>query len=264
MPASQAQDEPSITVAQEATVTVTALPELKPTEIVGTDSIVNDDSSNEGVEETAIGTTTPSVTIQPEPAQPLAEPIEVTYFTPPQGEGPYYPIDKLDDRDNDLTVLEGSNETPIGQIVEFDGVVYDANGMPQPGVLIEIWQTDASGVYLHPGDPGTEQRDPNFQFYGEAITAVDGSYDFRTILPGHYEPRPRHIHVKVKHNDRELLTTQFYFEGDPELAGESMFNRVGGQGEHLIIALEEAQDSNGSSILVGKRDLVLNIDLSSE
>lgn len=183
---------------------------------------------------------------------------EVDYFTPPQGEGPYYPVDKPVDRDSDLTVLEGANGRPDGQIVEFSGTVYDGDGKPAPGMVIEIWQTDSSGVYLHPGDPGTDSRDPNFQFYGESETDAQGGYSFRTILPGHYEPRPRHIHVKVKFEGRELLTTQFYFEGDPELADEAMFNQVEGDGRHLVITLVEETDEKGSPVLIGQRDIVLN------
>jgi protocatechuate 3,4-dioxygenase beta subunit len=201
-------------------------------------------------------------TKRPEPTDAVLTPIEVTYFTPGQGEGPYYPLEKLDDRDNDLTVLEDGAGAPAGEVIEFTGKVYDAAGMPVPGAVIEIWQTDESGVYLHPGDPGTGRRDRNFQFYGEAITMADGSYGFRTILPGHYEPRPRHIHVKVKLGGNELLTTQFYFEGDPELAGEAMFDQAGGEGVHLIISLTERQDANDNPIFFGRRDIILNIDLS--
>lgn len=190
-----------------------------------------------------------------------AAPIEVTYFTPAQGEGPYYPVDKPDDQDNDLTNLAGADGEPAGQVIEFGGVVYDSAGVPTPGIVVEIWQTDDNGVYLHPNDPGTEQRDRNFQFYGEAVTNSDGRYSFRTILPGHYEPRPRHIHVKVKYEGQELLTTQFYFAGDPELADEAMFNQVEGDGVHLIISLAEGQDTNGNPILVGLRDIILNVDL---
>jgi len=187
--------------------------------------------------------------------------IDVTYFTPSQTEGPYYPLEKPADRDNNLTAVEGAGGAPAGQVIEFGGTVYDAAGMPQPGLVVEIWQTDSSGVYMHPGDPGTDQRDRNFQFYGESVTDAGGHYDFRTILPGRYEPRPRHIHVKVKLDNQELLTTQFYFAGDPELAGESIFNQVGPDGRYLVVALEEAQDADGNTILVGQRDIILGVNL---
>jgi len=198
-----------------------------------------------------------TATNSPGPTAPAVTPLEVTYFTPGQGEGPYYPLEKLDDRDNDLTVLEGAPGVPAGEIIEFAGKIYDAAGMPVAGAVIEIWQTDANGIYLHPGDPGTDRRDRNFQFYGESPTAADGGYSFRTILPGHYEPRPRHIHVKVKLAGSELLTTQFYFEGDPDLAGEAMFNQAGGDGLQLIIGLAAGEDAQGNLILVGERDIIL-------
>lgn len=226
-------------------------------------SNAEEDSPEDQATDPAPPTAEPTTTPQAESSESSIEPIEVTYFTPSQGEGPYYPLNKLEDRDNDLTVVDGADGSPAGEVIEFDGRVYDAAGMPAPGVVVEIWQTDSSGVYLHPGDPGTDQRDINFQFYGESITAADGSYGFRTILPGHYEPRPRHIHVKVKLDGQELLTTQFYFEGDSELAGESMFTQTGGDGAHLVISLEEGQDGSGRPILVGKRDIVLSVGLSN-
>lgn len=176
-------------------------------------------------------------------------PITVSYFTPAQQEGPYYPVEKLADQDNDLVTLDGATGAPNGEILVFGGHLYDAAGLPVSGAVIEIWQTDSSGVYLHPNDPGTANRDPNFQFYGEAVTAVDGSYSFRTLLPGRYEPRPRHIHIKVKLAGQELLTTQFYFAGEVSFQGEEA---------GLVMALEPGQDEAGNPILVGKRDIILN------
>ena len=175
--------------------------------------------------------------------------IEVTYFTPAQQEGPYYTVEKPADRDSDLTVLDGATGTPAGEIIEFGGTIYNANGSPITNAVIEIWQTDASGVYLHPDDPGTNQRDRNFQFYGEAMTDENGRYTFRTILPGLYEPRPRHIHFKVKLNGQELITSQFYFTGESN-----------NQPDTLTITPVEGQDAAGNNILTGQRDIILDID----
>jgi len=202
----------------------------------------------------------------PSVATPTLEPtpITITYFTPSQAEGPYYTIEKPTDRDNDLTVVDGAMGEPEGEIIEFSGVVFDATGFPVPGVVIEIWQTDNQGVYLHPADPGTSRRDPNFQFYGEAITAEDGSYTFRTILPGRYEPRPRHIHVKIKFDGQTILTTQFYFGGDSDLDNESMFTQIGADGEHLIVNLIEYTGDDSEINWVGERDIVLNFNPSDE
>lgn len=189
-------------------------------------------------------------TMEPaETAVSAIEPIAVTYFTPAQQEGPYYPVTKLEDRDNDLVAVAGATGVPNGQILAFDGTVYDADGMPLEGITLEIWQTDAAGVYLHPGDPDTDSRDPNFQFYGEAVTDATGHYSFRTIFPGQYEPRPRHIHVKVKLDGQELLTTQFYFAGEINLQGDDAA---------MLITTKPAQDEAGNEILVGQRDIILN------
>lgn len=240
--------------------TGTGTPQTTPIETVA----VAQPTANEGetLDEPTSTILPPTATVAAEPTESALVPIEVTYFTPEQGEGPYYTVNKPDDRDNDLTVLEGADGAPAGEVIEFGGKVYDATGMPVSGAVIEIWQTDNDGVYLHPNDPGTDQRDRNFQFYGESVTTADGSYSFRTVFPGLYEPRPRHIHVKVKLEGQELLTTQFYFEGDPELANESMFNQTDSDGVHLIIGLFESQDANGNPIMVGQRDIILRMDLS--
>ena len=196
----------------------------------------------------------------PDSPQLVITPFEVTYFTPTQGEGPYYTVNKPADRDNDLANFAGGAGLPAGEILEFFGKVYGADGMPIGGAVIEIWQTDNKGVYLHPNDPATGERDPNFQFYGEAITAEDGSYRFRTILPGRYEPRPQHIHFKVLVDSRVVLTSQLYFLGDPSLETDSLFTNAAGESEHLLIRLYSGEDANGQSILMGERDIVLNIN----
>ena len=175
--------------------------------------------------------------------------VEVSYTTPAQQEGPYYPVDKPADRDNDLTVLDGAAGAPAGEIVAFGGTLYDRNGRPIPNATIEIWQTDANGVYLHPGDPSTDQRDMNFQFYGEAVTDENGAYSFRTVFPGEYEPRPRHIHFKVKLDGETLITSQFYFASDNS-----------GQPAPLIITLTSGEDDAGNAIQTGQRDIILNLE----
>lgn len=125
-----------------------------------------------------------------------------------------------------------------GELLILVGQVLDVNGSPLPDTTVEIWQTDANGVYDHPGDPDTNSRDISFQFYGTAVTDADGWYVFRTILPGEYEPRPRHIHFKVKQNGRTLLTSQFYFSDDiAQVQGDGIFRAVGNSGNLLLLQL---------------------------
>lgn len=195
-----------------------------------------------------------------EPTTAVVEPITVTYITPAQAEGPYYPVSKPADYDNNLVVLAGAPGVPAGNVLDLRGTIYDATGMPLSGLLIEIWQTDDNGIYDHPGDPSTGGRDRNFQFYGEATTAADGSYSFRTILPGKYEPRPVHIHYKVKADGQELLTSQMYFAGDPSLDNDGIFSEAG-EGVHMLVSLSDGQDEAGNPILLGVRDVVLGVEL---
>ena len=151
----------------------------------------------------------------------------------------------------------GAPITAAGNILIVSGRVLDVNGNPLAGAAVEFWQTDASGVYDHPGDPGTNSRDTGFQFYGTSITDAGGNYSFRTLLPGRYEPRPPHIHVKVRLNGTELLTTQFYFAEDGTTGG------VGGGIENLLMTLEQDTASDGSLVNVATFDVVVDTGLGS-
>jgi protocatechuate 3,4-dioxygenase beta subunit len=147
--------------------------------------------------------------------------------------------------------------TAAGNVLIVYGRVLDVNGNPVEGAAVEFWQTDSSGVYDHPGDPGTNNRDTGFQFYGTSVADADGNYVFRTILPGRYEPRPRHIHVKVKLDGAQLLTTQFYFAEDGTSGG------VGGGIENLLLGLEQDTTSDGISVNVATFDVVVDTGIGS-
>jgi len=139
------------------------------------------------------------------------------------------------------------------------GRVLDTNGDPLPGAAVEIWQTDTTGVYDHPNDSSTASRDRGFQFYGTAIAGDDGTYAFRTVRPGYYEPRPKHIHVKVKLDGRELLTTQFYFDEDrADLSNEGLFAQAGSLGEMLILKAADSVTMDGAPVAALTNDLVLD------
>lgn len=134
--------------------------------------------------------------------------------TPAQTEGPFYP-DKLPlDTDNDLIVVNDSITPAVGQITHLSGRILDRKGDPIRNALVEIWQVDNSGAYIHTKDPAHSRFDRNFQGYGKFLTASTGEYYFRTIKPVEYTGRCPHIHVKVRKGGKELLTTQFYIKGE--------------------------------------------------
>ena len=97
-------------------------------------------------------TETSTTPVEPRPspsAQDITLPAELRP-TPRQAEGPYYPVSKPDDRDNDLLVLEGSAPTTIGTPLEISGLLVYDDGAPVRGAVVEIWQVDGQGIYDHP------------------------------------------------------------------------------------------------------------------
>lgn len=92
----------------------------------------------------------------------------------------------------------------------------DQRGQPVRSALVEIWSADNEGIYLHTKADHPEKLDKNFQSYGRFLTGSKGEYYFRTIKPGKYPGRTRHIHVAVSLNGKRVLTTQCYPEGEPD------------------------------------------------
>jgi protocatechuate 3,4-dioxygenase beta subunit len=143
-------------------------------------------------------------------------------ITAQQPEGPFYPINDQNDKDNDLTQINGSTKKAIGEVVVLKGIVNNELCRPVEGAIVEIWQACETGKYNHPADPNNSKLDANFQYWGRAITDKNGNYSFKTIKPGSYPAgnnwvRPPHIHVKVHLRGYEELTTQIYFAKDKRL-----------------------------------------------
>jgi len=135
--------------------------------------------------------------------------------TPAQTEGPFYP-DKLPlDQDNDLLIIKDSITPAVGEVTNLTGRILGPNGQPIKNALVEIWQVDNNGAYIHSKDPNLSKRDNHFQGYGKFETASDGGYRFRTVKPVPYPGRSPHIHVKIRKGGRELLTTQCYVKDHP-------------------------------------------------
>ena len=132
-------------------------------------------------------------------------------------EGPFYPslLQRTVDTDHDLVKIKGQVVAAGGEVVVIRGRVKNALGEPLAGAVVEIWQCDVNGRYLHPADRGRVMRDAGFQGFGSASADTEGAFSFRTIRPVPYPGRTPHIHVKVWHEGREQLTTQLYLAGHP-------------------------------------------------
>jgi protocatechuate 3,4-dioxygenase beta subunit len=134
--------------------------------------------------------------------------------TPRQTEGPFYPDHLPLDTDNDLIIVNDSLTPAVGEITHLSGRLLHPNGSPIKNALVEIWQCDHSGVYLHSHSSGGEHRDKNFQGFGRFLTGSTGEYYFRTIKPVKYPGRTPHIHFAIKTKGRDKWTTQCYIKGE--------------------------------------------------
>ena len=135
--------------------------------------------------------------------------------------GPVFGREAIGELDDDLTRQHAGE--PQGQRIIVSGRVLDSDGRPVPETLVEIWQTNAAGRYVHVGDQHPAPLDPNFTGAGRCLTGRDGSYRFVTIQPGaypwrnhHNAWRPAHIHFSLFGPELgSRLITQMYFPGDP-------------------------------------------------
>jgi protocatechuate 3,4-dioxygenase beta subunit len=153
--------------------------------------------------------------------------------TPRQTEGPFYPDQLPLDQDNDL-ILSGDRAAARGEITHMSGRVLDVGGHPVKNALVEIWQVDSNGVYLHSADAHAK-RDANFQGYGRFETGANGEYRFRTIKPVSYPGRTPHIHFKVSLAGNEVLTTQCYVRGHPLNRRDGLLNSLRGQEREAVL-----------------------------
>ena len=160
--------------------------------------------------------------------------------TPAQTEGPFYP-DKLPlDTDNDLLVINDAITPAVGEVTHLTGKVLDAKGDPLRNAVVEIWQCDKNGAYLHSGTDNRQKSDRNFQGFGRFTTGSTGEYYFRTIKPVPYPGRTPHIHVKVKHKGRDLLTTQCYVKGEPQNERDGIYRSIRNPKQRESITVEFA------------------------
>ncbi|MDB6108762.1 MAG: Intradiol ring-cleavage dioxygenase [Pedosphaera sp.] len=145
--------------------------------------------------------------------------------TPRQTEGPFYPDHLPLDTDNDLIIVNDAITPAAGEVTYLSGRILDARGEPLRNALVEIWQADHNGVYIHSQDTHAK-RDSNFQGFGRFLTGSTGEYLFRTIKPVKYPGRAPHIHFAVKTPGRDKFTTQCYIQGEPQNERDGVFKGI--------------------------------------
>ncbi|WP_029029876.1 protocatechuate 3,4-dioxygenase subunit beta [Salinarimonas rosea] len=146
--------------------------------------------------------------------------------------GPAYGHDSVAEGENDLTL--GHAGAPLGERIIVTGRVLDEDGRPVPHTLLEIWQANAAGRYIHVNDRHDAPIDPNFTGAGRVVTDASGGYAFTTIKPGaypwrnhHNAWRPAHIHFSLfGPSFVTRLVTQMYFPGDPLLGLDPIWQSI--------------------------------------
>jgi len=147
--------------------------------------------------------------------------------TPRLTEGPFYP-DKLPlDTDNDLVIVNNSITPAVGEITHLTGRVLSISGEPIKDAVVEIWQVDNKGVYLHTADsgpPAARHQLPGFRPVPPPAprASTDSGPSSRFLTPA----ATPHIHVKVKKGERELLTTQIFVNGHPQNNRDMVFGGI--------------------------------------
>lgn len=180
--------------------------------------------------------------------------------TPAQTEGPFYPNKLPLDTDNDLLVVNDGITPAVGEVTHLTGTVRDLKGNPVKNALVEIWQCDGNGVYLHTGDSDRkkDKQDRNFQGFGRFMTGSAGEYYFRTIKPVPYPGRTPHIHFKVKKGRKELLVTQCYVSGHPGNAKDGIYRGLRDAARLVTIDFTKVKDSKLGE-LAAKFDIIVGL-----
>lgn len=180
--------------------------------------------------------------------------------TPRMTEGPFFP-DRLPlDTDNDLLVITDAIDPADGEITWLSGRILDAAGTPTRNALVEIWQVDGHGAYLHSRTGNAERRDSRFQGYGRFLTGTDGAYGFRTIKPVPYPGRTPHIHVRISRGGERLLTTQCFVKGHPQNQRDGILRAIRDERQRESV-LVDFRPLEGSRIgeLTARFDVVLGL-----
>ena len=164
------------------------------------------------------------------PSQPLIErPVTLSERT-----GPLGLEQRLALTGADIAQLTPGAPRAIGQYIEVSGRVMDEDGAPLGGAMVEIWQANSAGKYVHEMDRHEAPVDPNFIGEGRFVTDAEGRYTFRSIKPGAYPVtesdwwwRPPHIHFSIFGPSwMDRFITQIFFPGEPLNETDLLLNAV--------------------------------------
>ena len=161
-----------------------------------------------------------------------SKPLIIAPHTLSELTGPVYGREFVQPGDADLTKQHKGE--PLGERIIVHGRVLDEDGKPVANTLVEVWQANAAGRYVHVVDQHPAPLDPNFTGAGRTVTDDEGRYQFVTVKPGAYPWgnhdnawRPAHIHFSLfGHSFLSRLVTQMYFPGDPLIPYDPIYRSI--------------------------------------
>lgn len=180
---------------------------------------------------------------------------------------PVYGHDDIREGDFDLTMNARINGEPIGERIIVTGRILDENNDPVPNALVELWQANSCGRYIHKVDQHDAPIDPNFNGAGRVLTNDKGEYSFTTIKPGAYPWRnhenawrPAHIHFSIFGTAFiSRLVTQMYFPGDPLHKLDPIMNGIADENARRRMIADYVHDITQPEWALGYRfDIILN------
>lgn len=212
----------------------------------------------------------------------LRSPTKSMLHPDPEGIEVYSPVfghRDVDPLEADLTIV--GNGDPLGEKMVVTGRVLDGEGRPVRNQLVEIWQANSAGRYVHKRDQHPAPLDPNFTGVGRCITDDQGNYSFTTIKPGPYPWRnhsnawrPAHIHFSLFGTDfTQRLVTQMYFPGDPLFALDPIYQsivdpkareRLVATYDHDVTIPEVSTGYRWDIVLTGDRSTPLEQDIEKD
>jgi protocatechuate 3,4-dioxygenase beta subunit len=172
--------------------------------------------------------------------------------------------DRIGALDHDLT--KGHDGEPQGQRIIVHGRVLEEDGRAVPDTLIEVWQANAGGRYVHRNDNWPSPLNPNFTGLGRTLTNAKGEFRFVTIRPGAYPWgnhanawRPAHIHFSLFGRAfTQRLVTQMYFPDDPLFFQDPIFNSVRDErARNLMVSSFDYEATEEMWALAFKWDIIL-------
>lgn len=220
------------------------------------------------IHDAASGETQPRVNFPPYRSSALRHPTKDMHHADPETIelwSPAFGHRDVHTLEADLTV-QGNGE-PIGERMKVRGRVLDGEGRAVRNQLVEVWQANAAGRYVHKRDQHPAPLDPNFTGVGRTITDDQGFYEFTTIKPAPYPWknhrnawRPAHIHFSLFGTDfTQRMITQMYFPSDPLFALDPIYQSITDRSARDRLVAQYDHDLSEHEFLLGYRwDIVVS------